>query len=292
MGGPTPRGGSMFTARKAIAKAIAGCFVIMLAVVAALSLPNTGTAANDVQVGSYEGESFAYTGHADVVSGLAYAGGGSALRLYTNAVATKTATVSAATRLVIKARKGAECGGKPPHMLVKVDGTQVLSTDVTGTNFSSTTTEYSVAASIASGNHTFSVTNDSTDASCDRALRFDVLVLYGQTPVTASTCSTSSLGTISMNNLPEACWRPFSDQSPFNKQIPTSAKIEPRSSEIVARMMAGGAPNSIRAGIADTSGSATGAICASMICRACSAVPSPYATSRSTAVRRVPSSAT
>jgi hypothetical protein len=242
----------MFT-RQTIAKTIAGCFVILLAVVAALSLPNTGTAANDVQLGSFEGESFAHKGNADVVAGLAYASGGSALRLYTNAVATKTATVPAATRLVVTARKGAECGGKPPHMTVKMDGAQVLSTDVTGTTFSSKSTEYSAGASIASGNHTFSIANDSTDASCDRALRFDVLVLYGQAPVTDSTCSTSSLDTISMNNLPEACWRPFSDQSPFNKQIPASAKIEPRSSEIVARMMAGGAPNSIRAGIADTS---------------------------------------
>jgi hypothetical protein len=244
----------MFATRQKIAKTIAGCFVILLAVIAALSLPNTGTAANDVQVASYEGESFAYKGNADVVSGLAYASGGSALRLWTNAVATKTSTVPAATRLVVKARKGAQCGGTPPHMTVKVDGAQVLSADVTAINFSSDSSEYSVGVKIAAGNHTFSVANDSTDASCDRALRFDVLVLYGLPQATASTCSTSSLGTINMNNLPEACWRPFSDQSPFNQEIPASAKLEPRSSEIVARMMAGGAPNSIRAGIADTSG--------------------------------------
>jgi hypothetical protein len=61
----------MFATRQKIAKTIAGCFVILLAVIAALSLPNTGTAANDVQVASYEGESFAYKGNADVFTGLA-----------------------------------------------------------------------------------------------------------------------------------------------------------------------------------------------------------------------------
>ena len=48
----------------------------------------------------------------------------------------------------------------------------------------------------------------------------------------------------------------------------------------------------VYAGIGDTNGSVAGAICASMMAFACSIVPSPYVTSRSTLVNCVPSSAT
>ena len=164
----------MFATRQAAAKTLAGCYAIVLILVAALSLPTRGTA-SDVQVTSFEGESFAYSGQADVVSGLAYASGGSALRLYTNAVATETLATPAASRLTVKARKGADCTGKSPHMTVKMDGVRLLSTNVTATNFSSSASEYSITADVSAGSHTFSVINDSSDTSCDRALRFDVL---------------------------------------------------------------------------------------------------------------------
>ena len=52
------------------------------------------------------------------------------------------------------------------------------------------------------------------------------------------------------------------------------------------------ARTAVPAGIAETSGSTTGAIWAATISRACSVAPSPYAISRSTLVSRIPSSAT
>jgi hypothetical protein len=52
---------------------------------------------------------------------------------------------------------------------------------------------------------------------------------------------------------PPACWRPFSNSSPFNSYIPTGAAVEQRSSEIVQRLLGFGPVNDLRAGVADTS---------------------------------------
>jgi hypothetical protein len=57
----------------------------------------------------------------------------------------------------------------------------------------------------------------------------------------------------SPDHYPPACWRPFADSSPFNQVIPANPRVDPRSDEMVARLLAAGPVNDGRAGIADTS---------------------------------------
>lgn len=52
---------------------------------------------------------------------------------------------------------------------------------------------------------------------------------------------------------PPGCWRPFSNSSPFNDEIPADAVTAPRSQQTVQRLLGFGPVNDLRAGIADTS---------------------------------------
>jgi hypothetical protein len=47
---------------------------------------------------------------------------------------------------------------------------------------------------------------------------------------------------------PPACWRPYADTSPFNKPIPPSPALHPRSRQIVDRLLSSGGPAKERAG--------------------------------------------
>jgi hypothetical protein len=64
-------------------------------------------------------------------------------------------------------------------------------------------------------------------------------------------CS-ASFNQFGVGNWPPACWRPYSDSSPFNQPIPPNPRLDPRSAEIVNRLLGFGPPNPERAGIADT----------------------------------------
>ena len=52
---------------------------------------------------------------------------------------------------------------------------------------------------------------------------------------------------------PVGCWRPYSDESPFNQRVPEDARVDPRSAEMVQRLTDAGMPTDRRAGVADTS---------------------------------------
>ncbi len=51
---------------------------------------------------------------------------------------------------------------------------------------------------------------------------------------------------------PVGCWRPYSEQSPFNQRIPADARLDPRSSEMVSRLTGAGVPPRRSVGHADT----------------------------------------
>jgi hypothetical protein len=60
------------------------------------------------------------------------------------------------------------------------------------------------------------------------------------------------LGTFSGHNLPGSCWRPYSDRSPFNREIsPTTPRVA-NSGAIVNRLASFGPPQKMADGIADT----------------------------------------
>ena len=122
-----------------------------------------------------EGEFFSYSGKASVVTELANASEGDALRLYRGAVAVKTQTIPQGD-IVVRARGGGDCESLDPHLTVRVDGTAVISAVVRARNLKAPAAFFT-ARGIRSGLHTFTVTNDTPPSDCDPGLRFDVLIL-------------------------------------------------------------------------------------------------------------------
>ncbi len=59
-------------------------------------------------------------------------------------------------------------------------------------------------------------------------------------------------GTFGPGNWPAGCWRPYSAASPFNEKIPANPRLDPRSSEIVGRLLGFGGVQHLLAGQADT----------------------------------------
>src|SRR5947209_2140805 len=104
---------------------------------------------------------------------------GSAYAVYSGGTGTKTVTTPGSSiRIAISAR-GDQCNGAP-HMVATVDGSQVLSVDVTNTG---SYTEYAADLYAAAGQHTVTVsfTNDySLKPVCDRNLYVDRVTLDGQ----------------------------------------------------------------------------------------------------------------
>jgi hypothetical protein len=68
---------------------------------------------------------------------------------------------------------------------------------------------------------------------------------------TADPCS-PAFGLFDVGHWPPACWRPYSNASPFNRRIPSNPAIHPRSAQIVRRLVGFGSPTPERAGVADT----------------------------------------
>ena len=59
-------------------------------------------------------------------------------------------------------------------------------------------------------------------------------------------------GTFKVANWPPACWRPYSDSSPWNRPIRSRPRVDPASRRIVRRLVRAGRPAGIVAGQADT----------------------------------------
>jgi len=95
--------------------------------------------------------------------------GGKGLLIWSNATATAK-FITAASKLVVRAR-GDLCNGAP-HMIVTIDGSQVLSVSVN----SSKLADYSTSLNLAGGVHSIGVTFDNDYyAKCDRNLYVDKL---------------------------------------------------------------------------------------------------------------------
>lgn len=62
----------------------------------------------------------------------------------------------------------------------------------------------------------------------------------------------SLLGTFGPGNWPAGCWRPYAADSPFNQPIPANPRLDPRSSQIVSRLLGFGSVQHLLAGQADT----------------------------------------
>lgn len=61
-----------------------------------------------------------------------------------------------------------------------------------------------------------------------------------------------SFGTFAEGNWPGACWRPYGDDSPFNRRLPANPKVAANSSTVVGRALGFGPITHLRAGTAGT----------------------------------------
>jgi hypothetical protein len=68
--------------------------------------------------------------------------------------------------------------------------------------------------------------------------------------VTAGPTCSPSFGSFRSNVRPPGCWRPYSDQSPFNRPLPVHPKLSTHSSAIVARLIGFGRALNLLAGTA------------------------------------------
>ncbi len=123
------------------------------------------------------------------------ASGAKALAFWGNGTASKQVTTQAVSSVTIRAR-GDQCNGAP-HLVLKVDGTQRLSTNVAATAW----TDYTATFTLAAGAHTFAVTfdNDSATSSCDRNLRVDKVSVSSPTttpPATSGLWQPTDLGKV------------------------------------------------------------------------------------------------
>jgi hypothetical protein len=123
---------------------------------------------------SFEAESMSgvlSTGNARSVT-RADASGGREVFMLRNSTITKTMLAPALRRITVRAR-GDQCNGAPV-MVVKVDGTQVMSVPVPTTGFA----DYSADLATAAGSRTIDVSfiND-YGTGCDRNLRVDKITL-------------------------------------------------------------------------------------------------------------------
>ncbi len=162
---------------------VAGCVVTVSLAALAGSAPSAFAATQMLEAEAFSLASTAGQAYSD--SG---ASGGHGLLMWSNGTASQPFTTATSGTLAIRAR-GDQCKGAP-KMVVRVDGTEVLSTSVSGTSFNT----YTSSAKFAAGTHELTVTypNDYRTKSCDRNLRLDMAVVTTEDPAPTSTVESTS----------------------------------------------------------------------------------------------------
>lgn len=175
----------MFRLRPTLASA--GAIAVAVAMVITSSVSPLASAADSTSVEAESLSASPVYGGSSVRD--ATASGGAALTLTWNSTASKTLTVAASAKVVVRA-KGTQCNGAP-SMSVSVDGRNVGTNSVTATAW----TDYTATTTIAAGSHKIGVsyTNQYRSLRCARALYVDsVVILPVATPVTTPTTATTS----------------------------------------------------------------------------------------------------
>lgn len=146
--------------------------------------------------------------------------GGGLQMLTSNGTATLTDDLPYSDRLVVRARGGQNCKGWP-HMIVSVDGREVLSTTVSQLEWKS----YTVATTVTAGTHELAVTydNDHAEQACDRNLRIDYIDAL-KPPVSASTTGGGKyFSSASPWNTPASLKGPTGSSNPYASQFTSYA---------------------------------------------------------------------
>jgi len=132
-----------------------------------------------------EAEQFSLSSGAGQAYSDPSASGGKALLMWSNGIATRSFVTATSGRLAIRAR-GDQCGGAP-RMVVRVDGSQVLSVLVSSKTF----VTYQSNAQISPGTHKLTVSygNDYRSRACDRNLRLDMVMATTVDPMPTATAT-------------------------------------------------------------------------------------------------------
>jgi hypothetical protein len=85
-----------------------------------------------------------------------------------------------------------------------------------------------------------------------RARTGRLVLRFNPRAASAPTTDGCTFGSFSSANMPGACWRPFSDQSPFNVGVGTAPRPLSGSSAIVSRTLGFGAAQNILGGVTET----------------------------------------
>lgn len=128
---------------------------------------------------AYEGETLSLSrSSAGYVFADSAASGGKALKIHSNASASRSASVSQSSVKLIARARGQQCSGAP-QMTVSVDGSTRLTASVSATSY----TVYSAMLSLPAGAHSVKVSysNDYRSSGCDRNLIVDSVSLVAAT---------------------------------------------------------------------------------------------------------------
>jgi hypothetical protein len=101
-------------------------------------------------------------------------------------------------------------------------------------------------SSLANGAHTFEV------RATDAAENTDQTPASRAFTIQVSSADGCTWGTFSANSMPGACWRPYSDSSPFNRGLGGAPRLASNSSSMVHALTGFGQPQNIVGGFADT----------------------------------------
>jgi hypothetical protein len=99
---------------------------------------------------------------------------------------------------------------------------------------------------LANGAHSFEV------RAADGAGNTDPTPASRSFTVQVTTGGDCTFGAFSASNMPGACWRPYSDSSPFNRGVSGAPRLLSNSSAVVGRVTGFGQPQNIVGGSADT----------------------------------------
>lgn len=148
--------------------------MLLVAVVVAISLISALATFASGEVTKVEAEKFSIGSNDGSPYNDTTASAGKALLIWNTATAQYQLNTPQATQVIVSA-KGDVCDGSP-HMVVKVDGNTVISTDVPNT---AGWKEYSANKALSAGMHTFKIsfTNNYKTSSCNRNLRVDYMRL-------------------------------------------------------------------------------------------------------------------
>ena len=140
------------------------CAVLLTGAALAVGAPADGAATHGL-----EAEAMSLPASAGMVFPDSSASSGRALLIWSDGKASGTVTTVSAQSISVRAR-GDQCEGAP-HMVVSVDGSPVLSVDVTSSGWAG----YSANRVLSDGAHTITIafTNDHLGGGCDRNLRVD-----------------------------------------------------------------------------------------------------------------------